>query len=377
MLRGITTAWDRATPGWIWVGSFFTAAGALLGAQCVGRDRGTAPPDRSYTYLATRRPPGRPDDPAVRADRPWMAHEPTDQTVEQWAPVRPVPVEQEWTALQQALEACGIPVQIRQLPASEDTIYEAWFDPDARGGAGVIQMNPAALSRDPYTLQTLTHEAFHALLHNRRCLPHPDPDHRRQEDQAEAGTVWLFDRLGLPLETYDGDVFAPGTYRFDEAAARREFTADEWRNLEWAEQWLYDAATGRHPPCVTCPVPQGGSAGAAAPIAQTVPLEDAPAAFDRTTPQPVDADCTPDQPTGCTLNVLLTRMEQLGEEAGVTTTPITAIFAAGTATEADAMAAARSVADAIPAGPIRDEAELWYAAAAAELAEAPDGQGGD
>jgi len=333
------------------------SAGALLGASYVEH---CARP-RGYGAIGRMRVEGS-GGARIQRGRAWWQENPTAAQVSQWGrPVRIQPVHQEFDRLRAALGACGVPVKTRPMPATEEYILEGLYDPDI-GDAGTVLINGALERAEPYGLQVLVHEAAHTLLHNRRCLRNPAPDHVPQEEEAEAVTVWAFERLGLPLETWDGDVIEPGDYRVDLDALRRYFGEDRTRNIEWACDWVVEAARGQQPACGLCPVPQGQLTKRVSDLAGSE--------FEAKTPvdvaveggHPLETDCTPDDPRACELSILLGRMQQLADEAGVAHPEIDALEQAGSATDAEAYAAVEATIARMPPGPIQDEARLWLAA---------------
>jgi len=189
--------------------------------------------------------------PRVRRDRPFLIHQPAEADVV--AITAPANTAQAFDRLKTAIEACGVPVRFRALPATPDYILEGAFDPDKN----VIQLNPSALAKDLYALQTLVHETFHALVHNRTCLPHPPADHAREELQTEDATIVTMLRAGFPLETREGDVMLPGSAEIDDAKLQEAWPGRDYANLMWASDWIRHAMEHGEPPvCVTCPAPQ-------------------------------------------------------------------------------------------------------------------------
>lgn len=189
--------------------------------------------------------------PKVRSERPWLLHQP--DTADVVAITAPANTATAFDRLVQAVGDCGVRVLFRALPATPDYILEGQFDPDT----GVIQLNPSALAKDGYALQTLVHEIFHSLVHNRQCLPTPPAEHGREELQTEDGTIVTMLRAGFPLETRDGGVMLPGSREIDLDALHHEWPGRDYDNLLWASDWMIAAMeSGQAPVCQTCPVPQ-------------------------------------------------------------------------------------------------------------------------
>lgn len=360
---------STASVGWILLGSLAAGAGLVLGAEAVEHHTRRR---RGYGAVGQLKVTGS-GGARVNPRSPWFHSTlPTGEQLGHWGaePYRPVPVDREWSAVEAAIEACGVPVKTRPLPGEGDELLEGLYQPGV-GKAGTILIN-GSLARDPYGLQTLIHEGTHALLHNVDCLPHPTADHTLQEDQAEAATVWAFSRLGLPLETWEGEV-PPDGYQVDPEAMAHYFGQEAFANVKWATDWLVEAAHGQGPGCQLCPAPQDRSHyGAKAGIQPAAPE---PVAAEE--PLPVDQECTEDNPDPCALTILLGRIQQLGEEAHVNIQPVADLLEKGEATTQQALDAARQVLDQMPAGEIREEAEMWYAAAGEflERANPPEVQG--
>lgn len=209
-------------------------------------------PTPAFTMVGVpAEPPPAEGSPRVRRDRPFLIHQPTEADVV--AITAPANTAQAFDRLKAAIEACGVPVRFRALPATPDYILEGAYDPDRN----VIQLNPSALAKDLYALQTLVHETFHALVHNRTCLPHPPAEHAREELQTEDATIVTMLQAGFPLETREGDVMLPGSVEIDTAKLEEAWPGRDYSNLVWASDWIQHAmAQGTPPVCETCPVPQ-------------------------------------------------------------------------------------------------------------------------
>lgn len=206
----------------------------------------------SIVRAGTQPVPGA-DSVRVRPERVYQLHGPTDSAIVDTT--NPVDPGRAFDRLAAALEACGTPVRIRQLPSSDKYILEGQYDPTTES----IALAPAALARDPYAVQTLVHEAAHALLHGPVCLPHPPADHQAQEQQAEDVVIATMIQAGLPMETREGRTIDPGTRVVDWTALESLWGPDTSQNLRWASGWLtqvLDGAPGQLPTCQTCPVPQ-------------------------------------------------------------------------------------------------------------------------
>lgn len=70
-------------------------------------------------------------------------------------------------------------------------------------------------------------------------------------------------------------------------------------------------------------------------------------------------ECTEEKPRPCELEVVATRVEQLATEAGGATNAIQDLMDRQV-TEEEVRQAVRQTIDSMPAGEIREEAELWY-----------------
>lgn len=212
-------------------------------------------PTAAYAQLATpgTRPAGGAAGVRVRRDRVYQLHDPSRAEV--GTVTEPVDAPRAFDRLVAALEACGVPVRIRQLPATETYLLEGQYDPET----GSIALAPAALAKDSYAVQTVLHEGLHALLHGPACLPHPPTDHAPQERQAEDGVIAAMVQAGLPIETREGFVITPGGRTVDWTAVEAEWGPAATTNLQWATGWLVQAlegTAGTLPVCQTCPVPQ-------------------------------------------------------------------------------------------------------------------------
>jgi len=212
---------------------------------------GARPP---FTALARAPVPTTEGTARVTGSRSWLtAVDPSTEQVATVAP--PLAIPTAFDRLAAALEARGVPVRIRQLPATDTAIIEGLYAPDTNS----IQLAPFALAKDPYAVQTLIHEAAHALLHGPSCLPHPPADHRGPEQQAEDAVVVTMVDAGLPLETREGTVIEPGARRIDWATLTQELGPAAAENLRWASQWMTQAMHGTLPPdqvTAPCPHPQ-------------------------------------------------------------------------------------------------------------------------
>ena len=206
-----------------------------------------------FAQLVTETEPVAPlGSPKVRGARVWLQHRPSDAEVQ--ALTAPLNTAQAFDNLAQALEARGVRVRFRAMPATDTHFLEGLYN----SANNVITLAPAALSKDSYADQTLVHEAAHQLLHSPACLPHPPEDHTVQEQQAEDVTVLTMIRAGLPIETREGDVIEPVGHDIDWDALTAEVGAPTATNLRWASDWILAALQGQALPTIqeTCPVPQ-------------------------------------------------------------------------------------------------------------------------
>ena len=169
-------------------------------------------------------------------------------------------------AVRAAIEACGVPVRVRELPQQTQhgthTIEEGNYAPQEHR----IHLAPFVLERDAYSLQTLLHESSHALLNNPTCDPNPPADHTLAEQVVDDVTILTLTRAGLPIMTRDGAVAIPQGTQVNWDALAAEYGGPEspiYRDVVWASDWLLQALQGQRPVCQTCPVPgwdtpQGG-----------------------------------------------------------------------------------------------------------------------
>lgn len=187
----------------------------------------------------------------VMPERVWFtATEPPASAVQVLAP--PIDTHVAFDNLTRALAARGIPVRIRQLPATETHILEGQYSTDTN----TVTLAPFVLAKDSYAVQTLQHEAAHALLHGFQCLPHPPEDHTAQERQAEDTVILSMVESGLPIETREGTLLEPGTRAIDWTVLEQEVGPATAENLRWASQWVVDATQGRlSPDRISAPCP--------------------------------------------------------------------------------------------------------------------------
>lgn len=76
--------------------------------------------------------------------------------------------------------------------------------------------------------------------------------------------------------------------------------------------------------------------------------------------------CTLDNPRPCEVNVTLNQIDDLAREAGLSHTPVDAVIAQGRFTEEQAAEAIKQTIAEMPAGELRENAEMWYEAAFGE-----------
>lgn len=212
----------------------------------------SAPAAEFAQWVTATEPAAPAGSPRVGGARVWLQHRPTD--AEAAALTRPPNTAEAFDHLQAALEARGVRVRFRAMPATDTHFLEGLYN----SANNVITLAPAALSKDSYAVQTEIHEAAHQLLHSPACLPHPPEDHSVQEQQAEDVTVLTMIRAGLPIETREGDVIEPVGHEIDWSALTAEVGAPTATNLRWASDWILAALQGQPLPTIqeTCPVPQ-------------------------------------------------------------------------------------------------------------------------
>ena len=136
-------------------------------------------------------------------------------------------------------ELAGINIRWRNL---EDFI-EGEYIP----GANSILFAPAAMSRDNYAAQTLTHELAHALLHNARCDIYASArrdEEIPEEQEADLATLAVFTELGLPLEFADGTTAEAGQWEVDWAELKVQAGNLMADRVRWAASLLVVVAQG-------------------------------------------------------------------------------------------------------------------------------------
>jgi len=152
-------------------------------------------------------------------------------------------------------EARGVRVVYRETPRGEGGIVEAEYDPEAN----TILMAPFALSKDFYAVQTLAHEAAHALTVNRQCAPEPTQDHAAAEEVAENAALAAMVESNLPIELRNGQVLEPGDRRVDWGALQASLPPRQFAEVRWATDWIVSAIGGQDPATLPagCAVPVG------------------------------------------------------------------------------------------------------------------------
>ena len=157
--------------------------------------------------------------------------------------------------LVRALHAArGVRVVYRETPRGEGGIVEAEYDPEAN----TILMAPFALSKDFYAVQTLAHEAAHALTVNPVCAPE-GLDRASAEEVAENTALAAMVESALPIELRNGQVLEPGERRVDWGALQASLPQEEFAQVRWATDWIVSAIGGQDPGTLPagCAIPIG------------------------------------------------------------------------------------------------------------------------
>lgn len=150
------------------------------------------------------------------------------------------------------LEEKGIKVRYRdELTREQDYppgtippggVVEAFYDWKRNS----ITLGASKMAKDSYSIQSLLHEATHALLHNPECHPVVSGkpyDEMPEEGEANLVTLATMLELGIPVEDRRGVEKKPSQIKVDwERIKRRTGPSEE--NIRWAAQWLVRAARG-------------------------------------------------------------------------------------------------------------------------------------
>lgn len=178
-----------------------------------------------------------------RVDRPdWLYSPPTPLDVA--ATTVPTDTARAFDSLVGALAQRGVKVRIRNLWANGESVTEGAFNPDTR----TIVMAPAALAKDAYSVQVLSHEAAHALrdvppchLYNEANVAYEDRD---EEALARDVSVVALVKAGLPIELMNGYELEPGEREIDYSLLQSELPEEAYAALLWEAQWVADALQG-------------------------------------------------------------------------------------------------------------------------------------
>ena len=73
-----------------------------------------------------------------------------------------------------------------------------------------------------------------------------------------------------------------------------------------------------------------------------------------------DQQCTIEDPRPCEVNVTLNQVDELAKESGLTNTPVDQLISQNRFTEAQASEAIQQTIAQMPAGELKENAELWY-----------------
>ena len=121
-------------------------------------------------------------------------------------------------------------------------VIEAFYDPRRN----TITLGASKMAKDSYSIQSLMHEATHALLHNPACHPvisKKPYDEMPEEGEADLATLAAMLELGIPVEDRRGVTKKPSEIRVDWERIKSRTGPDE-ENIRWASQWLVRAARG-------------------------------------------------------------------------------------------------------------------------------------
>jgi hypothetical protein len=140
-----------------------------------------------------------------------------------------------------ALESRGHRVRIRSLPTTMEYSIEGLYDRKSNN----ILLDSSKVTKDSYSLQSLSHEGIHALLHNEPCWPKVSkkPYHEMTEEiQAHVGSLAFMSEMGLPIETRFGEEVKDLQIKWDEV--EKKLGKEQTDDLRWAIRWLKTAAEG-------------------------------------------------------------------------------------------------------------------------------------
>lgn len=148
--------------------------------------------------------------------------------------------------LKRRLEERGVRIIVRDIPAPETGggVILAHYHRTPTGQDVITLSSAVANTLDtPFGFSVLAHEAAHALLHNPECWPKVTRSHEREEQDAELVTIAALAELELPIETYEGVVYPPGSIQvsWEEVKA---YDPTAYRNVRWAAEWIVRAARG-------------------------------------------------------------------------------------------------------------------------------------
>jgi|GEM_PF-3019515 len=197
------------------------------------------PPQAVYRSIAQKVPPEHPGDHRVHL-RPWAQDLPGE--VQVGSVTMPTDSARMFDRLANALQARGVRIQIRNLPTTEQGVVEAHYIPDTN----TIQLGPAALAKDFYAVQTLAHEAAHALTVSPECAP-AQVNRDLEEQVAEDASLAAMLEAGLPVELVNGEVIPPGTRTVDWGEAERLMDPAAFAQVQFAVDWITRAMGGAMP----------------------------------------------------------------------------------------------------------------------------------
>jgi len=132
-------------------------------------------------------------------------------------------------------------------------VIEAFYDPRRN----TITLGASKMAKDSYSMQSLLHEATHALLHNPTCHPvisKKPYDQMPEEGEADLTTLAAMLELGIPVEDRRGVEKKPSEIRVDWERIKSRTGPNE-ENIRWASQWLVRAARGEDGSLLTEPCP--------------------------------------------------------------------------------------------------------------------------
>lgn len=169
---------------------------------------------------------------------------PTTRLVEQ--ATEPMSIGDLAANLKRRLEERGVRIIVRDIPApgTEGGVILAHYHRTPTGQDVITLSSAIASTLDtPFGFSVLVHEAAHALLHNPECWPKVSRSHEREEIDAELTTVAALAELELPIETYEGVIYPPGSIQVNWEEVKA-YDPTAYRNVRWAADWIVRASRG-------------------------------------------------------------------------------------------------------------------------------------